>query len=56
MKAIVCATKPTLLEDLKVKIINVILGITVNSLPNIFRKLQNRITFCIANDGGQVKT
>ena len=44
MKAVVYATKPSSSEDLKVKIINVILGITLNQLANVFRELQNRIT------------
>ena len=30
------ATKPSSLQDLKVKIINVISGITVNQLANVF--------------------
>ena len=50
VKTIVCATKPSLLQDLKVKIIIVISGITANQLVNIFCELQNCITFCIAND------
>ena len=56
MKAIVCATKPCSFEDLKVTIINVILGITINQLTNHLRDLQNYITLCIANDGGRLKT
>ena len=56
MKTIVCATKPSSFEDLKVKIVNVILGITINQLANHLRDLQNHITFCIANDGGHVET
>ena len=55
MKTIVYATKLRSSEDLKAKITNVILGITVNQLANVFRELQNRITFCIANDGGHLK-
>ena len=31
-------------------------GITINQLANDFRKLQNRITLCIANDGGHMET
>ena len=50
-----CLCKPSLLQDLKVKIINVISGITVNQLAMVFREQQNRITFCTANDGGQGK-
>ncbi len=38
------------------KITNVISGITVNQLANVFRELQNRITLCIANNGGHVET
>ena len=56
MKTIVCATKPSSFEDLKVKIINVILDITINQSKNHLRDLQNRITLCIANDGGRLKT
>ena len=58
VKTIVYATKPMSLEDLRVKIlvINVISGITVNQLANVFRELQNRITLYIVNDGGHVKT
>ena len=55
MKTIVFATKPSSFEDLKVKIINVTLGITINQLTNHLRDLQNHITFCIANDGGRLK-
>ena len=51
-----CATKPSLFEDLKNKIINVILAITINQLTNHLRDLQNHITLCIANDGGHLKT
>ena len=50
-----CAIKPSSLQDLKVKIINVISGITVNQLANVFCELRNCITFCIANDGGNVE-
>ena len=50
-----CATKPSSLQDLKIKIINEISGITVNQLENVFCKLQNCIPFCIANDGGNVE-
>ena len=56
MKAILCVTKPNSLEDLKVKIINVISSITVNQLANVFRELQNRSTLCIPNDERHVKT
>ena len=56
VKTVVCATKPSLLQDLKVKIINVISGITVNQLANVFCELRNCITLCIANDGGNVET
>ena len=57
VKTIVCATKPSSLPDLKVKIINVILGITVNQLAkNVFCELRNCVTLCIANDEGNVKT
>ena len=56
VKTIVCATKPSSLQDLKVKIINVISGITVNQLANVFCELRNCITLCIANDGGNVET
>ena len=51
-----CATKPSSLQDLKDKIINVISGITVNQLANVFYELRNCITLCIANDGGNVET
>ena len=50
-----CATKLSSLQDLKVKIINVISGITVNQLVNVFCDLRNCITLCIANDGGNVE-
>ena len=50
------ATKPSLLEDLKVKIINVISGITVNQSANVFYELRNCITLCIAYDGGNEET
>ena len=56
VKTIVCAIKPNPLQDLKVKIINVISGITVNQLANVFCKLRNCITLCIANDGVNVET
>ena len=56
MKTIVYATKPSSLENLKAKITNMISGITVNQLANIFHELQNRITLCIANDGEHVET
>ena len=56
MKTIVYATKPTSLEDLKAQVTNVISGITKNQLAKVFRELQNRITLCIANDGGHVET
>ena len=56
MKTIVYATKPSSLEDLKARVTNVISGITINQLANVFRELQNRITLCIANDGGHVET
>ena len=46
------ATKLSSLQDLKVKMINVISGITVNQLANVFCELGNCITICIANDGG----
>ena len=55
MKTIVWATKFSSCEDLKVKIINEILGITTNQLTNHLRDLQNHITLCIANDGGRLK-
>ena len=51
-----CATKPSSLQDLKIKIINVISGITVNQLENVFCELRNCTTLCIANDGGNVET
>ena len=51
-----CATKPSSLRDLKVKIVNVISGITVNQLANVFCELRNCIIFCIANDGGHVES
>ena len=51
-----CVCKPSLLQDLKVKIINVISGITVNQLANVFCEQQNRITLCTANDEGHSKT
>ena len=51
-----CATKSSLLQDLKVEIINVISGITVNQLANVFYELRNCITPCIGNDGGHVET
>ena len=51
------ATNSSSLEDLRVKIIiNVISGITVNQLPNVFLELQNRIGVGIANDGKHTKT
>ena len=52
------ATKPSSLQDLKVKIINVISGIkpTVNQLANVFCELRNCIILCIGNDGGHVET
>ena len=53
MKTIVYTTKPSYL---KAKISNVISGITINQLVNVFRELQNRITLCIANDGGHEET
>ena len=53
MKTILYATKPSYL---KAKIANVISSITINQLANDFRELQNRITFCIANDGEHVET
>ena len=56
MKTIVCATKSSSFEDSKAKIINVILGITINQSTNHLRDLQNHITLCIANDGGRFKT
>ena len=51
-----CATKPSSLQDLKVKVINLISGITANPLENVFFELRNRITLCIANDGGHMET
>ena len=51
VKTIVCATKPSSLQDLKVKIINVISGINENQLANVFCELRNCIALCIANDG-----
>ena len=51
-----CATKPSSLQDLKVKITNVISDITVYQLANVFCEQQNCITLCIANDGGNVET
>ena len=56
MKTIAYVTKPCSFEGLKVKIINVILGITVSQLADVFHELQNRIALCIANDGGHVET
>ena len=56
VKTIVCATKPSSLQDLKVKVINLISGITANQLENVFFELRNRITLCIANDGGHMET
>ena len=56
MKTIVYATRSSSLEDLKVKIINVISGTIVNQLANVCCELQNCITLWIANDGGHVKT
>ena len=53
MKTILYATKPSYL---KAKITNAISGITINQFANDFRELQNRITLCIANDGGYVET
>ena len=50
-----CATKPSSLQDLKVKIINVISGITVNQLANGFCEMRNCITLCIANDKENVE-
>ena len=40
MKTIVYATKSSTLADFKVKIINVISGITANQLANVFCELQ----------------
>ena len=51
-----CVCKPSLVQDLKVKVINVISGITENQLANVFREQQNRITLCTATDRGQRKT
>ena len=56
VKTIVCATKPSSLQDLKVKIINVISSITVNQLANVFCELRNCITLCIANNRENVET
>ena len=56
VKTIVCATKPSSLQDLKVKIINVISGITVNQLANVFCELRSCTFLCIANDEGNVET
>ena len=56
VKTMMYAIKPSSLEDLKVKIINVISGITVNHLAKVFRELQNCISLCIANDRGHVET
>ena len=56
MKSIVCATKLSSLQDLKVKTISVISGITVNQLANVFCDVRNCITLCIANDEGHVET
>ena len=53
VKTIVYAAKPSYL---KAKIANVISGITINQLANDLRELQNRITLCIANEGGHVET
>ena len=53
MKTIVYATKPSYLTA---KITNVISGITINQLGNVFSELQNRVTLCIGNDGGHVET
>ena len=50
------ATKTSSLQDLKVKIINVILGISVSQLADVFCELRNCISFCIANDGEHVET
>ena len=47
------ATKPSYL---KAKITNVNSGITTNRLAYVFHELQDRITLCIANDGGHVET
>ena len=51
-----CATKPSSLQHLKVKVINVISRITVNQLANLFCELRKCITLCTANDVGHVKT
>ena len=51
-----CAAKPSSLQDLKVKIINVISSITVDQLANVFCEVRNCIALCIANDGGHVET
>ena len=56
MKTIGYATKPISIKDLKAKITNVISGITVNKLANVFRELRNCITLCVANYGGPVET
>ena len=56
MKTIVHATKPSSSEDLKANISNVISGITINQLENVFRELQNCISLSIAIDGEHVKT
>ena len=56
VKTIVYAIKFSSLKYLKAKITNVISGITVNQLANVFHELQNCITLNIANDGGHVKT
>ena len=53
VKTIVYATKPSYLTA---KITNVISGITINQLGNVFSELQNRVTLCIGNDGGHVET
>ena len=51
VKTILYATEPSSLKDLKAKITNVISGITVNQLANVFCELQNRVNLGIANDG-----
>ena len=56
VKTVVHATKSTSLEDLKAKPTNVISGITINQLANVYQVLQNHITLCSANDGGHVET
>ena len=56
VKTIACVNKPSSLQDLKVKIINVISGITVYQLANVFCELRSCITLCIAKDGGNVET